>query len=129
MLLHEINLWYVYKSPLCHFARPRPKDKFVVIACKDNIYALGFLINSELNAFLAGKPDWLACQAEIKGGRHRSLPKDGWIDCIDLYPFYGTDLRLSEGQVSDETRRNIMQAVQVSPTIVTKYKKMILGNN
>jgi hypothetical protein len=120
-------IWHIYFIPNCPHCRPSPKDKLVVIVCRDSL-PYGFLINSHIHPWIAKDKDRIVCQAELKACDHACLNRDSYVDCLELYPFREEDLTNQRDKVSSEAQARIRSAVNQSKTIETKYRNLILAN-
>jgi len=119
--------WYIYHVEKCSHAKPKPKDKFTAIVCKD-LNCMGFLINTEIRPFIRNKPDLLKCQVKIKATHYRCLNHDSYIDCLDLYPFCDSELINERDPINIVTKAEIKKAVSYAKTIEGRFKKVILND-
>lgn len=127
MLFHEVQIWSAYVSDPCPHTNPR-KRKYVVIACKHNERAYGFLINSAIGPFLLKRPDNLACQVTLKATDHRFLHKQSYLDCSQLFPFYLNEINARMGALTQATVDDIINIVRSTKLIERRFQKMILAN-
>jgi len=118
--------WFIYFVPNCSYTRPQPKDKLVIIVCRDQ-YPWGFLINSEIDPWIQIHPEMLACQAHVKATEHPCLAYDSYVDCIDLFRFDDFELTNVRDEVSKKAKKSILEAVGVSKTISRGHKRLILS--
>jgi hypothetical protein len=118
------KLWYVYHVKNCLEAKPSPKNKFVVIVCRDSKY-MGFFINSIISNFVQNRPLMLSCQAIIDKENHKYLKHDSYVDCTELIPFHDIELIDERSPIKKETKANIIKAVAQSTLLENRYKKMI----
>lgn len=128
MSLHSIQSWHVYRCPQCNASNP-PKDKFVVVVCKDNKVAWGFFINSNIPAFIARKPELERSQVQITVAEYRFLDHDSYIGCNALKDFFDWELRRHIAEISETTKTRILEAVKDSETLTPKQIEMILTYN
>ena len=119
-------VWCVYHVKKCSHARPAPKDKYVVIVCRESTL-MGFLINTRIHPYILKRSDLLACQAVIEASSHRCLQHDSYVDCIDLYPFDDAELLDARESISEQAKAEIKKAVSNSKTIEKRYRNLILG--
>lgn len=117
--------WYIYHVKNCCHVKPTPKDKFVVIVCRD-LKAMGFLVNSEIRPYVQKRPNLLACQVIIEASSHKCLDYDSYVDCSNLYPFEDTELS-ARNPITKQAKEDIKKAVTNSKTIELRYQKLILG--
>jgi hypothetical protein len=127
MDITDIEAWNIYFAPNCNHARPKPKDKYVVVAYVSK-NAWGFLINSEVSKWLRERPKLLVCEAVILAAEHRCLKRDSYADCQIIYEFFGWELRNHEGVISRQAKINILQSIKGCPTLETRHKSIILEN-
>jgi len=120
-----VDLWHIYHVKNCRHAKPVPKDKFVVIVCRDT-QAMGFFINTEINSLIMNRPELLACQVIIKASDHRCLNWNSYVDCNELFPFEDAELSVRNSVVK-QTRDAIKSAVNISETLEARHRKLILG--
>lgn len=120
-----VALWHIYHVKNCRHAKPVPKDKFVVIVCRDT-QAMGFFINKEINSYIMNRPELLACQVVIKASDHRCLNWNSYVDCNELFPFEDAELSVRNSVVK-QTRDAIKSAVNISETLEARHRKLILG--
>ncbi len=118
-------IWLIYFVPNCSYTRPKAKGKLVVIVCRDD-YCRGFLINSEIDAWIQINPRKVSAQALILEAEHpRCLDHDSYVDCIDLYRFEDYELTHAREEVSVNAKQAILEAVSASDTISRGSKKLI----
>jgi len=123
------STWRIYLVEKCRHTRPVPKDKLVVIVCRDeDLTSLGFLINSGIHRYIRNRPHLLACQALIEASQHRCLNLDSYVDCADLYGFEDAELVDERDLVSTNAKAEIKRAVMNSVTITRHDKKLILSS-
>lgn len=120
-----VALWHIYHVKNCRHAKPVPKDKFVVIVCRDT-QTMGFFINKEINSYIMNRPELLACQVVIKASDHRCLNWNSYVDCNELFPFEDAELSVRNSVVK-QTRDAIKSAVNISETLEARHRKLILG--
>jgi len=121
------DLWRIYHVAHCAHARPAPKAKLVVIVCRDAL-AMGFLINSEIDPWIQISKERMACQAPIRAEEHPGcLTYDGYVDCLELYPFEDFELTEPRDAVSENLRAAILASVRNAITIPCRYRRLILN--
>lgn len=121
------SIWYIYHIKKCRYAKPKPKDKYVIIACRDT-KPWGFFINTGIRQFVQRQPELLACQVSIRAASHKCLGHDSYVDCTDLLPFEDTELIDIRDQVDKQTKAEIKKAVAISKTLVARHQKIILAS-
>lgn len=120
------NIWRVYRIKKCRYTHP-PKDKFVVIVCKDT-ECMGFLVNSTIHPFILKRPYLLQCQVMLSNSDYSFLFHDSYLDCGRIYAFEDDQLVVGLELVNTKTKADIKLAVTNSKTIEKKYRDLILGN-
>ena len=121
------DTWCIYHVKHCSHTRPAPKNKFVVIVCRD-LKCMGFLINSEIHPFILKKPELLKSQVKIRASNYNFLDHDSYIDCVELYEFDDAELLDWRAPVNIVTKAEIKKVVGDSDAIVPYHQKLILGN-
>jgi hypothetical protein len=121
------SICYIYHIKKCRHAKPRPKDKYVIIACRDT-NPWGFFINTGIRNFVKRQPELLACQVIIKAINHKCLDRDSYVDCTDLFPFEDMELTNIVGQVDNPTKEAIKKVVAISKTLIARHQKIILSS-
>ncbi len=109
------DIWRIYHVRNCSHTVP-PKDKFVVIACRDRSF-MGFLINTAIAQFILKQPSLLASQVAIRASDYMCLSHDSYLDCSRLYPFEDDDLMAGRTLITDVTKAEIKTVVSASKTI------------
>ena len=122
------DTWCIYHVKNCSHTRPVPKDKFVVIVCRDST-CMGFLINTRIHPFILKQPELLKSQVKIKVSDYNFLDYDSHIDCKDLYDFEDEELLDRRVPVNIITKAEIRKAIGDSATIEPRYQKLILHNS
>jgi len=122
------NTWCIYHVKNCPHTRPAPKDKFVIIVCRDS-HCRGFLINSGIHPFILNNSELLGYQVKIRVPDYKFLDRDSYIDCKDLFPFEDSELTNFRSDVNIMTKAEIKKVVRNSKTIERRYVKLILGNS
>ena len=120
-----VALWHIYHVKNCRHAKPDPKDKFVVIVCRD-VQAMGFFINTGVNSYIKNRPELSACQVVIKASDHKCLDWNSYVDCSELFRFEDAELSIRNPLVK-HTREAIKNAVNISETLEERHRKLILG--
>ena len=121
------EIWWIYFVPRCPHARPEPKDKLVVIVCRDGA-PLGFLINSEIDPWIQINESKMASQVKIDASEHKPcLDHDSYVDCLELYMFEDYQLAQPRVRVSETVKSGIIAAVRASSTLVRRHKRLIAG--
>jgi len=121
------SVWCIYHVKKYRYAKPKPKDKFVIIALRDT-KPWGFFINTDIRQFVQNRPELLACQVSIKASSHKCLSYDSYVDCTELFPFEDTELTDIRDKVDKQTQAEIKKAVAISKTLVVRHQKIILAD-
>jgi hypothetical protein len=121
------KLWHVYHIKNCLEAKPSPKNKFVVIVCRDSKY-MGFFINSIISRFVQNRPLMQASQVIIERENHKYLKHDSFVNCTELIAFHDIELTDERGSIKEEAKAEIINAVAQSTLLENRYKKMICSN-
>lgn len=117
----------------CDFTTP-PKYKYLLIGCCEP-ELLVLMINSEINTFIQQRPELLACQVDIPAMDHSFLQWDSVVNCIDAKDAINisalkeaVQLRYNDvykGRLQNYCIRNVIDAVNLSPTMTGRQKKWI----
>lgn len=120
------DVWRIYRIKNCRHTNP-PKEKFVVIVCKDAEY-MGFLINSAINQFISKRPHMLECQVILSESDYGFLFHESYLDCARIYAFEDAELFSGLELVNDKTKAEIKAAVSKAKTIEKRYQNLILDS-
>jgi len=117
-----ISKWSVFYIPLCRYAKPKPKNKFVVI-----FYTYpaphGFFINSKINNFIKNRPYLAKCEPVLNKLEHAFLSHNSFIDCRDAFMFHSDELTDFRGVLSIEAINDATEAILNCPVLSKKHKK------
>lgn len=112
----------------------KPKFKFMVVACCEPLLVL--LINSDIHPFISNKADLLECQVDLPKLDHDFLEWNSFVNCIDAHSAFSLDDvktkiaadygSVLKGRIADYCLREIYTAVEKSPVMPRRQKKMIL---
>jgi hypothetical protein len=104
-----------------------PKEKrFIVVGLSDDSIALAVVyINTEINPFIATRPDLKSLQFELKRKNRLILNYDSFVDCTKIFEFKFTDIQthLSNnpqellGEIDAYEHLNIVQFLRKSKQI------------
>ena len=122
-----ISIWSVYHIPLCCHAKPKPKNKFVVIFYTDP-EPHGFFINSTINNFIKNRPYLLKCEPVINKLDHNFLSHSSYVDCRDALKFHPKDLTDFRGVLSIQAQKEVTDAIMACPVLSRKHKKRFKSN-
>lgn len=115
-----IEVWDVYYLFTTHTTPP--KNKYVAIVCAEP-EILGFIINSEINQFVAKRPKLMPCMVELLHGQNTYLKRDSFLDCQEAKYFVEPQLHDYRGGVAHEARPAIVNAVKACP-VLRQYDKV-----
>ena len=119
----------------CGFTNPR-KEKYLVLACPGSKPLL-FIINSRIHPFVAKHPHLLKCQVKLEASDYRFLHHDSFVDCSKVIDFFHDsqirgqildDISRVKGELSTNSKRKIIQAVQSAKTVSPKHKRKIISS-
>lgn len=111
------------------------KHKFLVLVVCDDPEYLTFIVNSEINQFIANRPHLLQCQVAIDAESHDFLDHDSYVVCHDVLPMKReeviknlmADPSAIKGEVSPGVRSQIAAAVKFAKTIDQDKKNRIIA--
>ena len=111
------------------------KVKFLAIAYEDDEDCLAFVINTEVNPFVAKRPHLNQCQVKIDCATHSFLDHDSYVACHEALALNRRDLvdelvaapSKLKGNVTDAVREQIVSAVKYARTISEAEKSKILS--
>lgn len=117
---------------LCDFTDP-PKNKYLVIA-RVSTDTWVYVISSTPNQFIQSNPNLLACQVLIKANQHKFLAHNSYIDCSEPISIktHEMERQLMKdptrilGEVSQEVRLGIRNAIQTSAKTTMRMKEILL---
>lgn len=121
MSVSDWSVYYIYNSV---HTNP-PKNKYAVIFDMIDGY-YGFFINSEIHPFILKRSHLLPCIAGISKSSNNWLDYDSYIDCSKMFDFNFGELVTKMGEVSSDTKTNIINAIIACPTLELKYKNHLL---
>lgn len=116
----------------CGFTNP-PKDKLLVLLYS-SLTPLLFVINSRIHPFIQKHPELLKCQVVIRASDYDFLQHDSFIDCSQVIEDFDEaaikeqalgDVSRVRGELSTDTKLEIIRAVQNAPTISKQNKTRI----
>ena len=111
------------------------KEKYLVLVANNDPEYLTFIVNSDINPFIANKPHLLQCQVFIDAANHDFLDHDSHIACHDVLPMKREEVIKSlmanpagiKGEVSPDVRSQIAAAVKFAKTIEKDKKSRIIA--
>jgi hypothetical protein len=111
------------------------KQKYLVLVADDDPEYFTFIVNSEINPFVASKPHLLQCQVSIDAASHDFLDHDSHIACHDVLPMKREEVIKClmadpsgiKGEVSPDVRSQIVAAVKFAKTIEKDKKNRIIA--
>lgn len=122
----DIRAWHIYHIPDCRHAKPDPKDKFVIVVCVNEDHCLGFFINSRISGFIRDRTHLLGCQTSILSSEHDCLSHDSFIDTTTVLKLDFVELTDMKDEISDDTKRALIAAVDFCIVIPKRYKRQVL---
>lgn len=110
------------------------KEKFLVLVADDDPEYLTFIVNSEINPFIANRPHLLQCQVAIDSASHDFLDRDSHVACHEILPMRREDVIKTlmgdpsaiKGKASPDVRGQIVAAVKFAKTIEKDKKNRII---
>lgn len=119
----------------CRFTDP-PKDKYLLLLSSGvTPRSLLFLINSRIHPYIQRHPDLLNCQVLLGASDYSFLSHDSFIDCSRVIDHFDcsairdqlvNDIGRIKGELHRDTRREIIQVVQVARTVSPHHKRLIV---
>ncbi len=111
------------------------KEKFLVLVADDDHEYLTFIVNTEINPFIANRPQLLRCQVAIDVASHDFLDHDSHIACHKVLPMKREDVIKSlmgdpsaiKGDVLPDVRAQVIAAVKFAKTIEKDKKNRIIA--
>ena len=111
------------------------KEKFLVLVADDEPEYLTFVVNSEINPFIANKPYLMQCQVAIDAAGHDFFDHDSYVACHEILPMKREEVIKSlmadpsaiKGEVSPDVRSQIVAAVKFAKTIEKDKKNHIIA--
>jgi hypothetical protein len=119
--------WHIYHIEKVSRTKPKPKDKFVAIVCRDS-KPRGFFVNTNINSYIQNRQYLLVCQVLIKASYYRFLNYDSYINCGQLCKFKDSDLTGKKWAINKQTKAEIQRVVSNTKTIEPHYRELILGS-
>lgn len=117
----------------CDFTTPQ-KYKYLLIGCCEP-ELLVLMINSEINQYIQRRPELLACQVDVPAMDHTFLQHDSIVSCIDAKDAINISVLkdavknsysdVYKGRLQDYCIRNVIEAVNQSPTMTGRQKNWI----
>lgn len=111
------------------------KEKYLVLVADDDPEYLTFIVNSDINPFIANKPHLMQCQVSIDAANHTFLDYDSHVACHEVLPMKREEVIKSlmgnpagiKGKVSPDVRGQIAAAVKFAKTIDKDKKNRIIA--
>lgn len=112
----------------------KTKEKFLVLVADDDPEYLTFIVNSEINPFIANRPHLMQCQVEIDAANHNFLDHDSHVACHEIRAIKREDVIKAmmadpegiKGDISADVRSQIVAAVKFARTIEKDKKNHII---
>lgn len=110
------------------------RSKYLVVAHVDE-HCCTFVVNSEVNPFIAARPELLICQVKIDVTRHAFLLRDSHVACHQVLrlPTQAVvreildDMSRLKGTIHAEVRSQIVAALKRAPTL-TPAEQTLFAN-
>jgi len=119
-----VSKWEIFYAKSCRYAKPNPKDKFVLIVYIDPS-PHGFFINSKINNYIANRDYLLSCEAIIFSTQHSFLVRDSYVDCREIFSFNNYELTDLRGLLSFDAQKSVLNAVASCPVLERIHKNRI----
>ena len=111
------------------------KEKYLVLVAEDDPEYLTFVVNSEINPFIANRQYLLQCQVAIDAANHDFLEHDSHVACHEIRAMKREEVIKSlmadpagiKGEVSPDVRAQIVAAVKFAKTIDKDKKNRIIA--
>lgn len=113
----------------------KTKEKFLVLVADDDPEYLTFIVNSEINPFIANRQHLMQCQVAIDAASHAFLDHDSHIACHEIRAMKREDVIKEliadpngiKGEVSANVHSQIVAAVKFAKTIEKDKKNRIIA--
>jgi hypothetical protein len=113
----------------------KTKEKFLVLVADDDPEYLTFIVNSEINPFIANRQHLMQCQVAIDAVSHEFLDHDSYVACNEIRAMKREDVIKAlmdnpaglKGNVSPDVRGQIAAAVKFAKTIDKDKKNRIIA--
>lgn len=113
----------------------KTKEKFLVLVADDDPEYLTFIVNSEINPFIANRQHLLQCQVAIDAASHYFLDRNSHVACHEIRAMKREDVIKSlmadpdgiKGEISADVRSQIAAAVKFAKTIEKDKKNRIIA--
>lgn len=118
----------------CDFTTP-PKEKYLLIIGQDS-RVLMFVINSQINNFIAARQYMLNCQIQIFQKNYDFLNHDSYINCAEVVTAFSNqeivnqivdDMSRVKGEINAATKAEIIKVVDTAITISQRNKNLIIS--
>lgn len=111
------------------------KPKFLVLVAADDPEYLTFIVNSEINPFIANRPHLSQCQVSIDAASHDFLDHDSHVACHETLPMKREDVIKAlmadpsavKGEISPDVRAQVVAAVKFAKTLDKDKKNRIIA--
>lgn len=113
----------------------KTKGKFLVLVADDDPEYLTFIVNSEINPFIANRQHLLQCQVAIDAASHYFLDRNSHVACHEIRAMKREDVIKAlmtdpdgiKGEISADVRSQIAAAVKFAKTIEKDKKSRIIA--
>jgi protoporphyrinogen oxidase len=112
------------------------KQKFLVLVADDDPEYLTFIVNSEINPFIANRQHLMQCQVAIDAASHDFLDHDSHVACHEVHSMKREEVIKNlmadpngiKGEISIDVRSQIVAAVKFAKTIDKDKKNRIIAS-
>jgi len=120
----------------CDFAKPTPKNKYLLIASIEPQVLL-YIINTSIHEYISSRDYLLVAQVEIDRDNHGFLDHNSYIDCTttirrfnydELESILISDMSRLKGSVSADVRTQVLAATKASSTLPGREQDWILSS-
>ncbi|MGV8935302.1 MAG: hypothetical protein ACOH1I_11790 [Gallionellaceae bacterium] len=111
------------------------KEKFLVLVADDEAEYFTFIVNSDINPFVANRSHLMQCQVKIDAANHNFLDHDSHIACHEVMQMRREEIIKNlidnpagiKGNISIDVRSQIVAAVKFAKTIENDKKTRIIA--
>lgn len=109
----------------------RVKEKYLVMVASIDPDVLVFVVNTEVNQFVAARPELCRCQLTIDQASHSFLDYDSFLAChktlaiprAQVSSDLVRDMSRYKGQISEDLRQQILGVIQTQPKMISKAQR------
>jgi hypothetical protein len=117
----------------CEFTTP-PKDKYFLVASTNPLVLL-FIVNSNINPFIANRPKLLESQVLLKNQDYGFLKHDSYLACHEVINYFtldnikeelNKDLSRIKGRLNVATRDEIVKILNKNISLTLEQRVIII---